>query len=119
MDYKKIGKNIQNARKAKNLTQERLAEMINTSTGYISNVETAFKKISLTKLIDIANALNTNVDILLAHEYKNYEANNKALDKQLQFILEELNVQQKKEFFILAKQNVQAIKEIYALNDRK
>lgn len=119
MDYKKIGQNIQNARKTRNLTQEELAEKVNSSAGYISNIETAYKKISLPKLIDIANALNSNLDTLLIHEYKNHEVKDKVLVNQLESMIEGFNEQQKEEFFIFAKQIIQAIKDIYALDNLK
>ena len=54
---KKIGKNIKNARKDKNLSQEKLAEMIGKTRNYIGMVERAETRPSVCALIDIAKAL--------------------------------------------------------------
>jgi len=77
INYKLIGKNIKAARKRKKLTQERLAEIIDKSSCYISYIETGKKQLSLETLIDIANALSVSADDILSynievrHEVKN------------------------------------------------
>ena len=54
---KKIGKNIRNARKDKNLSQEKLAELIGKTRNYIGMIERAETRPSVCTLIDIAKAL--------------------------------------------------------------
>ena len=42
IDYKAIGQRIRAKRKAKNMTQEKLAEAANLAPNHISNIETAY-----------------------------------------------------------------------------
>lgn len=60
-----IGKRIREKRKAKNLTQETLAEKANVGTTHISHIETGCTKLSLKTFISIANALDVSADELL------------------------------------------------------
>ena len=69
MDYFKIGQEIRKARKARALSQEELAEMVNISTTHMSHIETGKTKLSLQVLVDIAAVLHAGVDTLLtAHD---------------------------------------------------
>ena len=52
-----IGKNIQELRKLKGLTQEELAEKLNISTHHISSVERGLHSLRLNSLIDLMNIL--------------------------------------------------------------
>ena len=65
VDYKELGKRIKGARLAAGLTQEQLAERISLSSGHCAHVERGTTKVSLSALVDIANALNTTPDKLL------------------------------------------------------
>lgn len=65
LDYKAIGKRIKIARIQKDMTQEKLAEAIELSPTHLSNIERGCGKISLTTLVNIANALSVTVDDLL------------------------------------------------------
>lgn len=65
MDYYAIGQQIRKSRKARGLSQEQLAEMVNISTTHMSHIETGNTKLSLPVLVDIANALNVRTDDLL------------------------------------------------------
>ena len=65
INYALIGKRVRETRKQQKISQERLAELTNVSVGYISHIETARKKASLSTLIRIANALGITVDELL------------------------------------------------------
>jgi len=65
MDYKELGKRIKAARLAAGMTQEQLAERINLSSGHCAHVERGTTKVSLSALVDMANALNTTPDKLL------------------------------------------------------
>lgn len=60
-----IGKRVRETRKQQKLTQDQLAEMSDLTVGYISHVETARKKASLSALISISNALGITLDELL------------------------------------------------------
>lgn len=65
MDYYAIGQQIRKSRKARGLSQEQLAEMVNISTTHMSHIETGNTKLSLPVLVDIANALDVRTDDLL------------------------------------------------------
>lgn len=64
-DYKAIGKRIKIARIKADLTQERLAEMVEISPTHMSNIETGTTRVSLTAIVSLANALSVTVDDLL------------------------------------------------------
>ena len=65
INFNLIGRRIKEIRIKKKLTQEDLADEVNTSVTYISNIETAAKQASLSTLVNIASALNVTIDILL------------------------------------------------------
>lgn len=60
-DFKKLCKNIKFLRKAKGLSQEKLAEMINRSRNYIDMIERAEVNAPVDTLFDIAKALHNNI----------------------------------------------------------
>lgn len=65
LDYKAIGKRIKIARIKADLTQERLAEAVEISPTHLSNIETGTTRVSLTAIVNLANALSVTVDDLL------------------------------------------------------
>lgn len=62
IDYRAIGKRIKIARIKADLTQEKLAEMVELSTTHMSNIETGTTKISLPTMVRIANSLSITLD---------------------------------------------------------
>ena len=65
LDYKAIGKRIKFARINADMTQEQLCNVIDLSPSHMSNIETGTTKVSLTTIVNIANALSVTVDDLL------------------------------------------------------
>ena len=65
LDYKAIGKRIKIARIKADLTQEKLAEVIELSPTHLSNIETGTTRVSLNTIVSLANALAVSVDDLL------------------------------------------------------
>lgn len=65
MDSTVIGKRIQYARRAKGLSQAKLAEICDLTPKYISNLETGSRQPKLATLIAIANALDCDANSLL------------------------------------------------------
>lgn len=60
-----LAKNIQNARKAKKLSQNALAEKLDISREHLAKIETAKRCVSLSLLFDIADKLDvTEKDLL-------------------------------------------------------
>lgn len=66
VDAQKVGKRIQEARKARGLTQAELSQMLDLSTKYISNIECGFKTPKLNTFVAIANALKCDANQLLS-----------------------------------------------------
>lgn len=65
INYKDIGIRIKQERFNQNITQEKLAEISGISVTHMSNIENANTKLSLPVLVNIANALNCNANIIL------------------------------------------------------
>lgn len=77
INYERIGRRVQQLRKARGLSQADLADITEMSVAYISHIETGVKRASLESVVRIANALNVTVDQILngnqkgnPHEYK-------------------------------------------------
>lgn len=64
VDFKLIGKRIQQRRLKIKKTQENLAEYLDMSVGYVSLVERGKTKISLSTLARVADFLNCNISDL-------------------------------------------------------
>ena len=65
MVYILLGRNIQKCRKTRGITQEKLSEKINISPVFMSQIETASRKPSLETVVNISDALNTSLDVLI------------------------------------------------------
>ncbi len=62
---KTLGLNIKFARMKRGISQEELAELVDTSRITISFIETARQNPTILKVIDIARALNIDINELL------------------------------------------------------
>ena len=71
MNYKIMGKNIAKIRAKNHLTQEQLAEKIDVSTVFISQIETAVRKPSLETIYKLSVALDCTIDTLIGNETLN------------------------------------------------
>lgn len=65
MDYHSIGENIRKYRKARKLTQEKLAERTELSVNYIGSIERGEKLPSLETFIKIVNQIGVTTDCIL------------------------------------------------------
>ncbi len=70
-NYERMGKIIKVVRVERGLSQADLAELVDLSVPYISNIETGRSKSSLETIVNIANALNVTVDRLLCGNVQN------------------------------------------------
>ena len=61
IDYLSLGKKIQSRRKLCHFTQEKLAEAISVTVGYISQIERGITKVNLDTLSRIAEILNCEI----------------------------------------------------------
>ena len=105
MDYYAIGQQIRKSRKARGLSQEQLAEMVNISTTHMSHIETGNTKLSLPVLVDIANALDVRTDDLL--ERSQYTTGNAV--EEIAAMLESCSAQEAKAVVDIVKAVKQAI----------
>ena len=62
---KNLGINIKSERLRRNISQERLAELTNISRNSVSLIETGKINPTILKVIDIAQALGVDINILL------------------------------------------------------
>ena len=65
VNYEKIGQRIRKLRLQKGLTQAQLSEMVGCSNNYLSHIETAQCKLSVSMLLRLANALGESTDFFL------------------------------------------------------
>lgn len=65
MDAKKVGSRIQAARRRRGFTQAELAQMVDLSPKYLSNIECGEKTPRLETFIAIANVLEVDANSLL------------------------------------------------------
>ena len=65
IDYKLLGKRIKNARLSVKKTQEKSAEHLGVSVGYISQIERGVTKISLDTLAQLSEFVETEMAILI------------------------------------------------------
>jgi transcriptional regulator with XRE-family HTH domain len=74
----KIGDNIKNLRELKNLTQAYMAERLNMSISGYSKIEKNKTDVALSKILTIAEILETDISTLLNFDAKQvvYQTNN-------------------------------------------
>lgn len=65
VDYRRLGRRVREWREKGNMSQSELAEAAEVSIQHISNIENAKTKVSLEKLVDIANVLGCSLDELI------------------------------------------------------
>lgn len=70
MNVKALGVNVKYYREQKDLTANRLAEMADVSLSHIKNIESASVNASAKVLVQIANALEVPIDVLLCASLK-------------------------------------------------
>jgi transcriptional regulator with XRE-family HTH domain len=68
MDEKQIIRNIKRIRQSKKISLVRLAKLCGLTKGYVSKIENSDKAPPLSTLSKIANALDTDISLLLANE---------------------------------------------------
>lgn len=71
MDLNEIGSRIKAERRRRNLSQEKLAELINVSPHYIYEIERGLKAMSLETLVNLSAALDISTDYLLFGDTQN------------------------------------------------
>lgn len=76
VNYAAIGQRVKKYRTKAHLTQSELAEALDVSTGYISQIECGHTQVSLNRLDSIANIINTKIENLISDlSDKEYQEN--------------------------------------------
>lgn len=76
IDYRAIGNRVRQRRLDNNLTQEKLAELLEISNEYMSKIETGAVQVNLKRLAQLSLALSTPIEhflvgtIMKAEDYK-------------------------------------------------
>ena len=109
LDYVSIGLRVKHARNRKNISQEKLAEILGISRRQMVNLESGTRGPSLEVLIDIANTLKVPISELLADQLLENES---GTDTDLHYILLDCSEQEEK---IITK-TAQALKAILLEN---
>ena len=68
MNYERIGEEIRKARITVDLTQEKLAEMLNISAVHLSNIEHGKTHMSFEVAVNISKILQLPLDVMLSAE---------------------------------------------------
>lgn len=97
IDYKLIGERIKRMRKSNGVTQEVLAEHLDVSIGYVSQVERGITKISLDLLAAISTVLGCDIAYLVSESAIN---SNEYMESEI--ISEIKKLDQKKKKYILS-----------------
>lgn len=100
VNYKEVGKRIRNARSEKKITQEKFAEMLGVSTGYISQIESGQKCFNLRRLKESEKILEKPTSYFIDGTER--ESNGYLIDEIVE-ILKTLNEEQIKMIKDLAK----------------
>ena len=90
-DYIDIGKRIKTARNEKHLSQADLAELVNCSNNHISHIEVAQTKVSLSKLLEISQALDKDIYYFLLETQ--YADSSSIIDHELLYKLKLCNAE--------------------------
>jgi len=109
LDKVSIGLRVKHARTRKNISQEKLAEVLCISRSQLASLETGARGPSLELLIDIANTLKVPISELLADHLTENES---GTDTDLHYILLDCSEQEEK---IITK-TAQALKAILLEN---
>jgi transcriptional regulator with XRE-family HTH domain len=100
IDYEAMGRRIKKIRKQQKITQKHLAESLEVSTVYISQIENGKTKINLERLVNLANLLDTEPGFLLNGticKAKNY------LLPELDLILQECSLEKREVILAMSK----------------
>ncbi len=65
IDYRAMGKRIRQKRKEMDLTQEKLAELVDISPSHVGEIERGTSVCSVEVLVNLATALGLNLDTLV------------------------------------------------------
>lgn len=122
MELKSIGKKIKDQRIRKKISQEKLAELVDVTPSYISNLESGNRVASLPTMLDIVNVLDLSFDYLMLDDLMLNSSEIKIDKNLIEFrnILEELDDKEIiKEYIIYCKGIANSMIEIKRRTSKK
>ena len=108
LNYKALGARIREKRLVKGYTQDKLASIIGVSNPHVSNIERGQTKVSLSTLVDIANALDTTVDELLCN---NLKLGKPIIDRDIKIEIEKCSDRDSRILYNIVKAVAKSLKE--------
>lgn len=87
VNYENVGNKIRERRNFLKVTQENLANDINVSASFISDIENGRRKMSLETMIKISIALKTSLDYFILDNVKDVKLKNNIKYDELKNIL--------------------------------
>jgi len=96
LDYELLAERIKTARKEKGYSQSKLAELADVSTNTIGKLEINYTTISLKTILNIANALDVDINYLISDSLPN---DKQAVDLFIENLLQDFT-EKDKQFLI-------------------
>ena len=90
MNYKEIGMRVRAVRKARKLTQEKLAELAGISFAFVGHIERGTRVMSIHTLYSLAHALDCSTDYLLGNAQEDSKDYLLALHRVADFVDSEI-----------------------------
>ena len=115
IDYKMVGIRIRQRRKELHMSQEHLAELIDVSTPHMSNIENGKTKFSLQVLLDLANAMETTLDVLMVDHIQSKDIARGLILEEIERMLEGCTQIQ----MMLIEENIKTTKKMLMQYERK
>lgn len=112
VDYAMAGKRVRMARVGKGMAQEELANIAGVSVPYLSHIENARSKASLTTFVRLANALNLTLNDLFCDSLR---ASGVVFESQIQDVLGDCSADEIR--FIAS--SIEAMKNALREHDRR
>ena len=100
LDYKIMGERLKNARLAKGMTQDQLAEKINVSVAFLSRIESGKTRINLVRLNEICDITGVSEAYILGGTSKN---SSNYLTDEFNSLLKNCPPEKRKQIYEIAK----------------
>lgn len=100
INYELIGQKMKKLRKEQGITQEKIAEDLNTTVSFVSNIENNHTKINLRVLSYYSKLLNVSVDYFLGNDNPHEISH---LDREIIRLLNDFFPEEKQKFIRILK----------------
>lgn len=84
INYVAIGRRVKSYRTKAHITQAQLAELLNVSVSYVSQIECGIAEVSLKRLEEIANIINAKLEYLVAEPIENSDISKLEIEEIIQ-----------------------------------